>query len=383
MNLLLIADAKSIWAKEFIDKVLLPIGASVSLQADPDADGRFDNYYRENGVRIVGQYQLSPLIMKVPKIRVLHRVWRKRAALKPYKGKFDAVIILYVTPFAVKCAKIISDEKTKIYAMFIGSDILRIGSKDIQRLCKLMKDHTLSVVCESCQTERAFHEKIGEKISVVANRIYLGNTVVPYIDEKIKNGLPSCKREFNIPESCISVCIGYNASPAQQHLKVVEQLKKLGEEIKRKIYIIIPAAYGGTEEYISEINSALQASGIEYGILTKFLNQEEAAALRVATDVFINAQTTDAISASVMEAYYAGACLISAEWLKYQEFSNWNLDYTNFKSFDELNEAFVKCLDCGFDHCNRNRIEIFKAISWNTCKYRWNDMLNKGETKND
>lgn len=383
MNLLLIADTKSIWAKEFIDKVLLPIGASVSLQADPDADGRFDNYYRENGVRMVGQYQLSPLIMKVPKIRVLHRVWRKRAALKPYKGKFDAVIILYVTPFAVKCAKIISDEKTKIYAMFIGSDILRIESKDIKRLCKLMKDLTLSVVCESCQTAKAFHEKIGENISVVANTIYLGNTVIPHVDEKIKSGRSKCKQEFNIPENRISVCVGYNASPAQQHLKVVEQLKKLTEEIKSKIYIIIPAAYGGTKEYISEINSVLQASEIEYGILTEFLNEEEAAALRAATDVFINAQTTDAIAASVMEAYYAGACLISAKWLKYQEFSNWNLEYTTFKSFDELNEALVKCLDAGLDHCNRNRMEIFKKISWNTCKDRWSDMLNKGETKND
>ena len=383
MEILLIADTKSIWTKEFIDKVLLPIGASVSLQCDPDADGRFDDYYRENGVRMIGRYRLSPLITKIPKIRVLHRELRKKAALEPYKGKFDAVIVLYVTPFAVKCAKIISDGKTKIYAMFIGSDILRIESKDVKRLCELMKDHTLSVMCESCQTARAFQEKIGDRISVFSNTIYLGNTVIPHIDDKIKNGRLRCKREFNISENRISVCIGYNASPAQQHLKVVEQLKKLDEEIKSKIYIVIPAAYGGTKEYISEINSALQASGIEYGILTEFLNQEEAAALRVATDIFINAQTTDAISASVMEAYYAGARLISAEWLKYQEFLNWDLEYINFKSFDGLNEALVKCLDMGFDQCNRNRMKIFKEKSWKTCQNKWTDMLNKGETEND
>lgn len=60
MRVLLIGDPESIWTKEFIDKVLLPIGASISIQSDPDAAGRFEEYLRENGVNVIGHYKLSP-----------------------------------------------------------------------------------------------------------------------------------------------------------------------------------------------------------------------------------------------------------------------------------------------------------------------------------
>ena len=369
MKVLLIGNPESIWTKEFIDKVLLPIGASVSLQGDPDADGRFDDYYRESGVRMIGQYQLSPLIMKVPKIRVLHREWQKRAALKPYKGEFDAIIVLYVTPFALKCAKGLAKTNTKRYAVFIGSDILRSSGKKTTSMRKLLKDNQTFVICESCQTEAAFHSEIGRAIVQSAKVIYFGDAPFQYIDDQLELGINKCKKQYGIPEDKISVCIGYNASQAQQHLKVIEQIGKLDDEIRRKI--------------IAELDAAMKSSGIGYCILTKFLCPNEVAALRVATDIFINAQTTDSISASVMEAYYAGARLLNAGWLKYREFSNWGLDYDVFKSFEDICLLIERNVENLRERSNINRGTVIRNWSWNTCKDRWSDMLNKGETKND
>lgn len=380
MRILLLSNPESIWTKEFIDKVLLPVGASVSVQCDPDAQGQFDNYYRDRGVSIIGQYKLLPWMMKIPKMRVLHRALRKKKALKPYAGKFDKIIILYVTPFALECAKMLSDSHTDVYAFFIGSDILRSTPRNTARLQELLKDHTVSVVCESCQTASAFHEKIGQNISLAAHIIYLGNAVLPYINKRIKDGRNICKGMFDIPQDLISVCVGYNASPAQQHLKVIRHLKNLDRRIQDKICVVIPAAYQGTVEYLAQIQAELQSSEMEYRILTKFLDAEEAAALRIATDIFINAQITDALSASVTEAYYAGAKLLSADWLKYQEFYSWDLEYERFGSFDEMQRILARCVDAGLTHSNRNRDIVFEEQSWDTCKDQWHNLLNEGKS---
>lgn len=383
MKVLLIGNPESIWTKEFIDKVLLPIGASVSLQGDPDADGRFDDYYRGSGVRMVGQYRLSPLMMKVPKIRILHRKLRKKAAMEPYKGEFDAIIVLYVTPFALKCAKGLAKTNTKRYAVFIGSDILRSSEKNTTSMRKLLKDNQTFVICESCQTEAAFHSEIGRAIAQSAKVIYFGDAPFQYIDDQLELGINKCKKQYGIPEDKISVCIGYNASQAQQHLKVIEQIGKLDDEIRKKIFLVVPAAYGGDTAYIAKLDAAMKSSGIGYCILTKFLCPNEVAALRVATDIFINAQTTDSISASVMEAYYAGARLLNAGWLKYREFSNWGLEYDVFESFEDICLLIERNIENLRERSNTNRGTVIRNWSWNTCKDRWNDMLNKGETKND
>lgn len=387
MRVLLIGNPESIWTKEFIDKVLLPIGASVLIQSDPDAAGRFDGYFRENGVEFIGHYKLSPTAMKIPKLRVIYRRWRKKSALKSYRGTVDAVIVLYVTPFAVKCAKVLSNENTKIYSIFIGSDILRSTEQNTKKLVGLLSDNRISVVCESGQTENAFDAEIGKKISKATKVIYFGDEPFRYIDEQLAVGSQLCKIKYGIPENLVSVCIGYNASPAQQHIKVIEQLKKIDAKLRKRICIIIPAAYGGNREYISAVSASLASSGVEYRVLTDFLGAEDVAALRVATDIFINAQTTDSISASVMEVYYAGAKLISANWLKYREFSEWNLNYDSFEFFEDICPLIEKCVENAEKNSNKNsnknRNIVMHNWSWDTCKDKWNNLLCKGEMKND
>lgn len=383
MRVLLIGDPESIWTKEFIDKVLLPIGASISIQPDPDAAGRFDGYFRENGVNVIGHYKLSPPVMKIPKLRVLYRQWRKKAALKPYRGTFDAVIVLYVTPFAVKCAKALSNENTKTYAVFIGSDILRSTMQNTKALIGLLADNKTTIVCESCQTEAAFNEKIGKKISQAAKVIYFGDEPFCHIDEQLALGSQLCKRKYGIPEDLISVCIGYNASPAQQHINVTEKISLLDDVIKNKICIIVPAAYGGDRGYISAVSASLASSGVKYRVLTDFLCAEDVASLRVATDIFINAQTTDSISASVMEAYYAGARLLNADWLEYREFSDWDLSYDGFESFEDICPLIEKYVKNAGERTNKNRSIVKHNWSWGTCKNKWNNLLYKGEMRND
>lgn len=369
-NILIIADRGSIWTKDFIDRVFLRCGANISLQFDPTQSSKFDGFYRENNVAFVASYRLSPLLMKIPKLRVLYHLQKNKAALKSVRGQFDQIVVIYTTPYALKCAVAVSDGKAQIYAHFIGSDILRSDNKNTRRLQKIIQKQRPFVVCESRQTERAFQEKIGEAICHKTKVIYLGDVPLLHVDAWMEKGTDFCKKQYEIPTDKLSVCIGYNASPAQQHIKVIEQLKKLDENIKNKICLLFPVAYGGSEKYIEELSLASKTSGIEFCLLRQFLNPDEVASLRVATDVFINAQTTDSISASVLENYYSGAKLINASWLQYQEFVDWDLEYKSFNSFDGINSLLIETVE-NFARGNKNRAIVLRECSWETCAEKW------------
>ena len=379
MKILFIGNKDSIWTKAFIENVLLKAGATVSIPHNPLQSTRFDDFYHENNVAFVAPYTLSRFVMKIPKLRVLYRLHKEQKAFKRLRGKYDKIIIMYTTPHALKCAKAAKGDNTEIYTYFIGSDILRSSKANTQKLKRLIAANRPITVCESCQTTSAFQKKIGHEISHKINTIYLGNEPFLYIDKWLRAGRELCKNKFGIPTHKISVCIGYNASPAQQHDKVIEQIAKLDNNVKEKIFLVLPIAYGGSEEYVKKLENDLEKTGVGYCLSRQFLNADEVAAMRVATDVFINAQTTDSISASVMEAYYAKASLISASWLNYEEFSKWDLDYVSFDTFDEINTQIIRCLHDRKK--GKNRETVFKEWSWETCKNKWISLLK--EKKDD
>lgn len=80
--------------------------------------------------------------------------------------------------------------------------------------------------------------KSGKKYHRRIKVIYFGDDPFRYIDEQLALGSQLCKRKYGIPEDLISVCIGYNASPAQQHINVTEKISLLDDETRKK-YVLL------------------------------------------------------------------------------------------------------------------------------------------------
>lgn len=381
-DILLIANRDSFWTKEFVDKVLCKIGANVFIQYDPTQKESFDSFYEEAGVHFVQPFSLSPLLLKIPKLRVLYKNQKKRNAYSKISNAFDFIIILYVSLSSAKYANIVSRGKIKVFAHFIGSDILRVTDKTASSLKKILSKSNSQLVFESNQTEHAYRIKTNSQSSKTNKIIFLGiESSLPYIDEEIKGNHNNCKAVFEIPADKITVCIGYNASSAQQHLNVIEQLKKLPREIKSKIFIIVPVAYGGSIRYLNIVEKELLDSGIDFRMLDSFYNPKEIAKLRVATDIFINAQKTDSLSASVLESYYAGSKIINARWLYYKEFYDLGLDFYTFNTFDDVPVIVERLVKSAEIEPNKNREQIFNNFSWEKCKTEWERLLK--ENKNN
>ena len=118
-------------------------------------------------------------------------------------------------------------------------------------------------------------------------------------------------------------------------------------------------------------------SGLKYVILKDFLDFSEMARLWLSIDVFINAQTTDAMSASLFECIYAGVYVLNAKWLKYKELENANITLDGFERFEEIPQKIAEILlhpilRKHLNNTNSNGEEELQRFF-----YRWKELFNE------
>lgn len=158
--------------------------------------------------------------------------------------------------------------------------------------------------------------------------------------KKLKLSKSECKRKLGISENKIAITIGYNLSPAQQHLKILQQFEK--DELKLlkdRILLLFPITYGGTIKYKEELLKKIKELPFEYYIFDTFLSDEQIALIRKASDIMIQLQETDQFSGSMQEHLFAENIVITGSWLPYgtiKENGGWFLEIDEFHKIENL-----------------------------------------------
>jgi hypothetical protein len=252
---------------------------------------------------------------------------------------------------------------------FWGSDILAINDDEAKTLMSLLK-RAKKINLPSKEMEETFEKFFQTKYAHKYVCGKYGSLAYDYIDN-IKSSMSKadCKSYFDLNTNKITVMIGHNGIREQQHLAVIEQLTKLDKVDKDKLQVVIHMNFFFDEEYFKEIQSALEHSGIEYKMIVKKMDLLEIAKLRLATDIFIHAQTVDALSGSVREALYAGEVLIHGSWVKYSELDESGVEYVKYDTFDQLNSRLKDVL---YDNLEIDRSSNLKILR---TKYSWESVL--------
>ena len=173
-------------------------------------------------------------------------------------------------------------------------------------------------------------------------------------------------------------CIGYNGSIAHNHMAVLDVFDRLTPERKEKIELVVPMTYGTTKEYLSEVKAKLESTGIRYRQLTEFMDNDAMAEMWSGVGYFINAQTTDSLSASVLEAVYSGAVLFNASWLEYPEYKEFNVKYLSFSDYDQLYGLIVKAIDGDIPDDAVNDPGILDGtFSWSAARENWAQLIDR------
>ncbi len=354
MKVLLIGNGNSIWIKNYIRDVLISNNAKIYLYTNIITNDKYLNYYKENNINIINIKNKYTLIKKIPKVRgviniifVLYEIWKNR--------NYDVIHVHFADSLSCWLALICRGMTKKEVCSFWGSDLMRVSDKKLRKLTRYLNQcHVITITTKKMINK--FISIYGHRYDYKIKRNRFGIETYDIIDNIITSeDQNSIREKLRIPDSKIIICIGYNGSEAQQHLKVIEQISRIDPILCKNIFIILQMTYGcSSEVYYNKIKKSLESLACKSMILTDYMDDYDIARLRCATDIFIHAQTTDGLSASFQEYIYAGAIVVNAIWLNYEELEELGIRYIKYSSFDEIPSLLVNLI---------NNMHYYKSIN--------------------
>jgi len=265
---------------------------------------------------------------------------------------------------------------TRIVVSFWGSDLLRRSKATLRRMRRLLTKADVITV-----SSRGMEERLRETCTPLTAdvvRIPFGVNGFEAIDAlRASADATSCRRAFGVArEDDIVVVLGYNGRPEQQHAMMLAAVAKLPEKQLEKLHVILPMTYGGEEAYVRQVASALSGIDVRGIVLRDFLGAEEQARLCLAADVFVHAQISDALSASMQEFLYAGALVLSGSWLRYPELEEDGVTFMTYQDDDELRALLLEVGNRGeraWDAPDGNRT-LLRVRSWSSVAAGWREL---------
>ena len=271
----------------------------------------------------------------------------------------DVVHIHYIKIGYYKAIKKYRKNIKKIILTAWGSDFLRLNEKMYNKMNKFVEMSDIIVA----GTDNLRNFVIEHFDKNLEGKIVDPQFGTPVIDEirKLKEdkNKSKCCNKLNVNNDKFVVGCGYNGSEAQQHIKIIKALDNMDKKYKKKIFIHVPAGYGLSREYKTKLESLLKRTDFEYKIDEMFYEPSAMAKVRMATDIFIHGQITDASSSSVFEYVYADTVLVNGKWLHYSEIDKYKLAIIEYDSFDELPLIVSNIID--------NYYEEKKLVMKNRC----------------
>lgn len=373
-RILMIADAAGFWTKRYIENLLLPNGWEVVLFPIWGRETRFEEYYRENGVTVYTDTHRLPLVRRIPRLRMWARVWANARALRKL-GPFDAIHNHYLSQRDLALGYNLHKAfpAARWVCSLWGSDLLRSTGLELKRMGRYLRrcDHvTVHSALHVSRVRDVFGESVARKTALV----YFGQTIFADIDRvRATADKAACKAHFGLPTDRPVICLGYNASPTHQHLELLRGLKALPRETLEGWSLVLQMTYGSlNDSYFGTVREAAEALPCQTLVLTEFMDGTESAYLRLAADAFVLAIPTDAFSASLQEYLYAGAQVLRAQWLRYPQLEELNIQTTPFSRLEEVPGLLTAALGWALSPQEKaNRAMLREKYSWNNVSGGW------------
>lgn len=371
VKILIIGNADSIWVKEYCKKVLIPVCYSVDILSKNNA--RFEQYYQKNNVNVI-KIDCPVVYNHLGKgkfFRYIKNLFVDR--------EYDVVHVQFSSRYNLRIANMLRKKCRYIVATFWGSDLLRSNrlqhvemflylrrTKDIILLTDNMLEYFKNTIL------KIFLKKTKVLDFGVSNLSTLNQLNGAKEREK-------CKEILNFPIDKYIIGIGYNRSKGQQHLEVLEAMYYLPESIRNRCHFVLQMTYGEKDnDYLAKIQELLKTLQVGYSVFDNYMTDEDVCFLRNATDIYINAQITDALAATINEYLYSETIVINPTWVNYSELDNLGMKYISYASINELPAIIEKIImgELEISDLEFNRKQIWNAYSWEVRKDAWLALYN-------
>lgn len=324
-------------------------------------------------------FNLPSFCYKVPKLRVWARyidiiieVRKLAKQLKKEGFKYDIVQISFLLGIYAYCVAVIRGMGERLVLMPWGSDVLRANKQQIKKLKELVKQADY-VTCGSHAPR--FKKQIVRLLNVPEKKIVIagfGTEMIDMISQHPELTSDAAKKNVDLDGRYVIVC-GYNASPHQQHLMVIEAIARIKKLLPKNFILLLPMTYGRNEKYLQKVADKLNILELPYRMLNDYLSNEELLCYRKSADLFIHAQTTDANSGTVAEYLLCDTKVINAAWLSYPQREKYGMPYYTFHTFDELDKVILTAIAAPFSIIPIELMNDIALEGWNHIGEQWVD----------
>lgn len=291
------------------------------------------------------------------------------------KKRFDIVNIHYPLYFYVFLLRDIKRITHKIIVTPWGSDVYRISWIEKCLLRRLYKNANIVTgygkrFTDDCKRIFKIPEKKFRNLRLFIDQIDF------FVDHKNLFTVKEAKQQLGISDHDYVITCGYNGSPSQRHLDMIEAINGIKDHLPKSFILLFPFTYAGTEDYRNIVKKKVEECGINAVYCERYLDLKDLFILRLATDMFIHIQTTDANNGSLKEYVLLGKNVINGAWLKYDDIEiNGNKPYHLVSSLNELGSVIVNAYNDGPVQVSNEVIEIIEHIG---CRYwapKWIEMF--------
>lgn len=288
---------------------------------------------------------------------------------------YDVSQLLWIEQAWAYFYKLIRKKTKKLNLCVGGSDFYRISNLDRDYRYRLINcADNISAETKETASEFENYYKLKKGLQIIPFGVEVLNYICD-LDEESKNKI---KQSLGIPVNKIVVTCGHNANRVHQHIKLINCLELLPDRIKRNIVLVFPMTYpSGFGNYIKTVQEKLVNSGLDYVVLTKFMDFYDMGKYASVSDIMIHVQTTDQLSSTMLEELYAGSIVIAGKWLPYQSLHEKGIFFLDTETVD----GTEKVLEDVYDNyeiykskCNVNRELIWRDHSWETLVSKWHSM---------
>ena len=299
-----------------------------------------------------------------------NKYWRKKYV---FHKCIDIVNIQYVDFRFLFILPWMVDNFKKIILTYWGSDLLRQKKCRVNMMFPLFYFSHI-ITFETEDMEKLFTQLTKGRFKSKYRRVRFGLSALDEIDNCDKEDIRKFYNKFNIDKDKKVIVIGYNRSKEQNHKNVISSLLKYCN--MDALLLVIPWTYGiNNLQYRNEIEEIMKHQ-CKYIFIDERLTDREVAVLRKITNVLIQVQITDSLSASMLETLYAGNSVLTGSWLPYNEIEELGLTLFKVENIDDCGRALNDILSNSLTEkeAAKNKYVVDIYSSWESNLKTWMDI---------
>lgn len=371
-TLLVIAGLNSIHIFNIVKYVLIHTGMKITIYnmegEKGDVNQQYLDFFDAHNIRIVGGGSVAKDGIK----NYMKRSYQDIKAL----GRFDIVNLFFVSHYIAPILYHFRDNYGKIILNFWGSDIFRSNmAKRLSYLPLVKVADTLSFTGERARDALLKHSFFGN----CSDRCVIRGMGIPLVSTigQIRNAPKErryeWKEKLGIDKTRITIAVGYHGRSAMQQYEAISSILSSTQFATDAVQFLIPSRGMESSNQVA-IEKILKEHKATYKMYDEYMDDETMAEFRLLSDIFINAQTTDIGSGSMIEHVCAGSILVNASWLVYPNLDKREIKYFVFQDFSELPKTVNKVLSeyqSIKSLCEQNYGKYANYLSWDAKRESW------------